>query len=757
MSASPVGPLSLTLQAFGLGNTPVRLHAARRWALLSVMAVTALAMSGCSEQAKPVATARAAEPQFVGSERCAGCHAEQFETWRQSQHRQAMQPATAENVLAPFNGESLRSHGVTSLFSRRDGQYQVRTEDADGRLKDFAVTHTFGVTPLQQYLVALPGGRLQALGLTWDTRPAAGGGQRWIDLYPATAPRANDPMHWTGAEHNWNYMCADCHTTNFRKNYDMASDTYRSSWSELGVGCEACHGPASNHLSWAERPRTATADPAMGLPVAFDGRRGATWTRDSVTGQPRRNGSRSAERELDVCARCHSLRSQITDEVTAADPLAQGFHLALLDPGLYWPDGQMRDEVYNHGSFLQSRMYAKGVVCSDCHEPHSQKLRVPGDGVCLQCHDAGRYTVKSHHMHDSGSTGARCAACHMPVQTYMQIDQRHDHSLRIPQPALSARIGAPNPCTDCHRDRSVAWAEQAIARAHPQRTTGFQTFGQSFADLEKGKAGAANAVLAIASDKSQPAIVRASAIQRLTYAGVGIEASALDVAMHDPSPMVRSAAAQAAGGRTDALMAMLSDPQRSVRITAITTLLQQSDPSTPPPAAPAFAAAKDDYLQALRFNGDRTEARSSLGQALAASGDNTGALAAYQGAIKLDRGNTAAYVGLADTYRILGDEANAERSLRTALSAGRDGRGAAMLALGLLQYRQGRRADALASLAESMRLEPDNVQIIYTYAVALHDLGKPAESMRVIERALARRPDAEVLRQLLEAYGRERG
>jgi len=692
---------------------------------------------------------------------CTGCHAEEARSWSGSQHQVAMQTANDQTVLAPFRGESMREPGVNSSFSRRDGAFQVRTSDVDGALKDFAVRYTFGVAPLQQYLVELPRGRLQALGLSWDTRPAQEGGQRWLDLYPASAPGAKDPSHWTDLDHNWNYMCADCHATNLRKNYDAASDTYHTTWSEIGVGCEACHGPASNHVDWAKHTPQSRTDPSKGLVIRLDERRGVTWTRDAQTGQPRRNGPLTtphelAARELDVCARCHSRRSQFTDAVTAADPIAQGFHVALIEPGLYFPDGQMRDEVYNIGSFMQSRMHSAGVVCSDCHDPHSQKLRVPGDGVCLQCHDGSRYAATSHHMHAAESSGARCAACHMPVQTYMQIDQRHDHSLRIPQPAASARIGAPDACTGCHRNRSAAWAEQVIARSHPQRATPFQTFGPAFAALQSGKAGAADAVEALFRDKAQPEIVRASAIQLLADAGATMQPADLASAVHDPSPMVRAAGALAANGDANLLGPLLGDPLLSVRIAAVTGLMQSGDATSSALAGPAFERAKGEYLQALRFNADRPESRTSLGQTLAAAGDTAGAITAYQGAISLDRAYTAAYVGMADTYRRLGDEAKAEKSLRDARAFGRDQQGAVMLALGLLQYRQGNKVDALASLAEATRIEPDNVEILYTYAVALHDLGKPAESLRLIAKALARHPDDASLRQLQSAYAQER-
>lgn len=254
-------------------------------------------------------------------------------------------------------------------------------------------------------------------------------------------------------------------------------------------------------------PRLAVSH---GLVPQLDERRGTSWSRKPVSGLPVRNRPRASEREIEVCGRCHSRRSQLTDDVTAADSLHDGFRVALLEPGLYWPDGQMRDEVFNYGSFLQSRMYAQGVTCGDCHEPHSGRLRAGGDGVCLQCHEP-KLATPAHHFHPVESAGARCAACHMPTTVYMQIDARHDHAFRIPRPDLSASLGTPNACTNCHGDRSPQWAVDAIRAHYPRPRRGLQSFGVAFAALERHEPGAARDVAAIATDAGQPAIVRASA------------------------------------------------------------------------------------------------------------------------------------------------------------------------------------------------------------------------------------------------------
>ena len=320
------------------------------------------------------------------------------------------------------------------------------------------IKYTFGVSPLQQYLVEFPDGRLQALPIAWDTRPMEQGGQRWFHLYPEEQITHDDELHWTRAAQNWNFMCADCHSTGVRKNYDPVADRFETQWAEIDVACEACHGPASRHLAWAEAKEAGKPwdeDENKGLTVRLDERRDITWTVDPATGNAVRSKPRTSERELEVCAQCHARRGQIAEDYVPGKPFLDDYRPALLEPPLYYADGQQRGEVYKWGSFLQSKMYAKGVTCSDCHEPHSGKLRASGNAVCTGCHLQGKYDTAEHHHHPPGSAGAACAACHMPTTTYMVIDPRHDHSLRVPRPDLSVEFGTPNPCTGCHTDRDA--------------------------------------------------------------------------------------------------------------------------------------------------------------------------------------------------------------------------------------------------------------------------------------------------------------
>ena len=346
-------------------------------------------------------------PAFVGSPACAGCHQTETALWKESQHKHAMQHATAASVLGNFDDASFDYFGVQSRFLKKDNKFFVETDGPDGKLVTFEVKYTFGIDPLQQYLIEFPDGRIQALSIAWDSRPKDQGGQKWFHLYPNEQIKHDDVLHWTRLNQNWNFMCAECHSTGVKKNYDAANDRFRTTWAEISVGCEACHGKGSRHVNWAHSQRSwfgKDDDPRKGLAVLLNERDGITWQLDPKTGNPQRSVAPAVtRREVETCGLCHARRGEFSEEWVPGQPLSDTHAVSLLARGLYHADGQMRDEVYNYGSFKQSKMFAAGVTCSDCHEPHSAKLRAADDSVCLQCHASGKYEVASHNGHSGVS------------------------------------------------------------------------------------------------------------------------------------------------------------------------------------------------------------------------------------------------------------------------------------------------------------------------------------------------------------------
>lgn len=677
---------------------------------------------------------QAQAPHYVGAASCAECHAAESAAWTGSHHDLAMQEATDATVLGDFGGTQFTYAGVTSEFFRRDGRFVARTDGPDGTLADFEIRYVFGVEPLQQYLVELPGGRLQALSVAWDTRPAEQGGRRWFHLYPDEQIRHDDELHWTGPQQNWNYMCAECHSTDLRRNYDAATGAYATSWSEIDVSCEACHGPGSAHV----------AAGGKGSIVRFDERRGVSWIVDPTSGKPARSVARTSQRELDTCARCHSRRGQVWEDYVPGRPIGETHRVALLDTGLYFADGQIRDEVYEYGSFLQSRMHQAGVGCSDCHDPHSLKLRAPGAAVCATCHQADRYASREHHRHEPGSAGSDCLECHMPGRNYMVVDHRRDHSLRVPRPDLAALAGAPDACTDCHRERKPAWAAAQLREWLGRDPAGLQTYAEALHAGDTGAAGARQALMRLAGDAWQPGIARASALSRLDRITSQEDLAALTRLLGSSNPLVRRAAVAAHRNlppeMRGELFAVLDDPVRDVRLEAVPLLADLPDSRLEPGQRVRRDRAIDEYVASQRVNAERPESQLNLGLLWAALGRYQEAEAALQRAILLDPRFVPAIVNLADLYRAMGREAEAAEALREGL---RSSPQAAALhhSLGLLLIRTDRRAEALGELKLAAEQAPGEPRYSQVYAVALADAGRAAEAIAVLRAALMRQPN----------------
>lgn len=695
-------------------------------------------------------------PTFVGERVCASCHPMEAAAWNASHHRHSMQRASESTVLGDFASATYTDSGVTSTMFRRDGTYVMRTDGPDGVLHDYEIAYTFGVEPLQQYLIAFPGGRFQSPELAWDSRPAARGGQRWFHLYPGERIDHTDSLHWTGVAENWNYMCADCHSTNVRKAWSAQTGTYATRFDEISVSCEACHGPGSRHVVWA---LGGTGD-HEGLAISLDERRGVSWSRDPTTGTPRRSRARTSDREIEMCARCHSRRELLHEDFVHGQSLFEDYQVALLDEDLYYADGQIKGEVYEYGSFVQSRMYAEGVTCSDCHDPHTGKLRAPGDGVCLQCH-AKAYAAPSHHFHRTESIGARCTSCHMPVSTYMVVDRRRDHGLRVPRPDLTVKLGVPNPCNGCHADRSAAWAARTVETWYGHVPTGFQQFAEALAAGRQGAPGAEHQLTALIANHGQPSIARASAIALLQAPESPTVLPTVRAALTDSSALVRAAAVRALAdasptARAAMLAQSLEDPVRAVRLEAATAMAGAPGELLAPAGRTALQQATAELVARYELGGDRPQAHVALATLYANERDLDRAEAELRRALAIDPTFVPASINLADLYRATGRDADAEACLREAL-ARVPGDSELRNALGLVLVRQQRMSEALGLLAAAAHDGADDPRREYVYAVALHDTGDVHGALRELEQVLRRHPyDRDSLTALV-AYDQEEG
>ena len=580
-----------------------------------------------------------------------------------------MQVADSATVLGDFSGGSLVHFGDTTRMRREGGSWVMNATAADGTHRDFPVRYTFGVRPLQQYVTELPGGRFGVLPPAWDARPRAAGGQRWLDLRPGEPIRPGDELFWTHPSQIWNHQCAQCHTTGWRKDYQVRTDSFASGWSEIGVGCEACHGAGSAHVAQA---RAGTwRDSAFGLPVAFRQRTGVTYGWDRAGNRPVRSTAPPAFRaETETCAACHSRRATMWDGDPPGGPLLQTHRLTLLGAPFYFADGLIREEVYEYGSFLQSRMYAAGVTCSDCHEPHNLRLRADGNALCGSCHLAARYDAPSHTMHRAGTRGSACVDCHMPTRTYMQVDVRRDHSLQVPRPDLTVSAGSPNACQLCHAARGPEWAARAVARTfgpnRPPRVPSVEAF-------TLGNLGhpAAESLLMRVARSPAPAIVRATALEYLVRYQDPRSLEVVQEGLASPEPLVRLGAL-AALARMPALerlsfaVPLLRDSVRAVRLDAAATLAGIPAERLAPRERDALSDALAEYRASELRNGDQPWSWLNLGLIAAQQGDAAGADSAYRAALRRDTTFIPALVNLADLYREQGRDGDGEPLLQRA-------------------------------------------------------------------------------------------
>ena len=731
---------------------------ARPWLLLAALLCSATAPAespvapGASPRMQPAAG-------FVGAEVCAGCHRQQYRDWQGSHHDLAMQRATEATVLGDFDDARFHYNGVESRFFRDGTAFRVRTDGPTGELREYPVEYTFGVYPLQQYLLALPGGRLNALSIAWDSRPADAGGQRWFHLYPGQAIDAADPLHWSGPWHNWNSRCAACHSTNLQKNPDPGSLSYRTTWSELDVACEACHGPGRSHVDSARADRLDAAGNA-GFPVAL----AATGQWRLAPGQHTATNlaapATAASAQVDSCGRCHSRRADL-GEYRHGRPLLDSHRPSLLEAPLYHPDGQILDEVYVYGSFLQSKMYRTGVVCSDCHHPHDNQLRAPGNAVCAQCHRAAVFDAPSHHHHPAGSSGSLCANCHMPETVYMEVDPRRDHSMRIPRPDLSVALGTPNACNQCHRERQPDWALAALARwgqrfgdtaTHPAR---------ALAQARRGDARAVPALGQLVRDDDEAVIRRATAMTALGRFGGRESWNSARLLLQSADPMLRMAAVRALEflplqQRWQVLQPLLADPSRAVRMELAPLLAELPLAQLAPEQAGQVSALHSEYLQVLHRDADLPGVQLQLAAFHRARRQWQQAESAHLQALRIDPHSPAALLSLADLYRALQRDSEARELLRRAITVS-PREPAAHHALGLLETRAGHPGQALAHLRRAAQLEGGATRYRYVYAIALHDSGATADAIRQLQEVYDEAPENPEILLALADYCREDG
>jgi len=647
-----------------------------------------------------------------------------------------MQPASNDTVLGDFDDVTVKFHGIETRLYREGAEFKVATAGNGGKPGVFSIKYTFGHYPLQQYLVDIGKGHLQALNIAWDSRVADQGGQRWFHLQDEEDIDPEHPFFWTRHFQNSNSRCIECHSTRVRKNFDPTNLTYDTNWSEIGVGCEACHGPASQHVALAKENQLSAEI------TGFDKQRkpmpGWAFRGNDNIASPSGPGD---NRHIDTCGGCHSRRSSTGDAIPGA-AFHDQYRLALLDQGLYFADGQIEDEVFVMGSFLQSKMHAKGVTCSNCHNVHSGKLIAEGNALCAQCHKPGRFDSSEHHRHQPGSAGALCVNCHMPERLYMSVDLRRDHSFTIPAPELSIRSNSPNACTNCHQGKIDAWASKSITDwGMPDRQNIWAEINQG---LDQQDVLMFRDYARHSSELELNPIRQATLISKLAGFPSQLAVDTAAQQLNNPDPLIRRAAVTALRSipmqlRWQWLSPLIDDPVKVVRLEVASVLadalnqLQGED-------AEHLNTLIEEYRESLDYNADSPAGQLSIGNLEASLGYSILAENAYLRSLEIEPHYVPTLINLADLYRSSGRDHESREILLHALRVAPESANTNH-AYALFLVRAGKQNEALTYLETTIRLQDTTPRHIYVYAVALDSHGETGKAMETIAAASKRWPN----------------
>jgi predicted CXXCH cytochrome family protein len=683
---------------------------------------------------------QASTAQFVGGHTCLECHETEYQSWTGSDHDNAMDTAIASSVLGDFNNAEFERNGFTSRFYTKDGKYFVHTRGPGGVPGDFQIAYTFGVKPLQQYLIPFEDGRLQCLPITWDTER-----KRWYHLadsvYKGQEIHPDDWLYWTNNAQNWNGMCAECHSTNLQKNYNPKTHAYHTTWSEIDVSCEACHGPGSVHNQWA----------------AIDSARRPEISNYGLVVQ---TGNISSKQLVDQCAYCHARRTSYGNFVHPRKELFDIIEPQLPIEPNYYPDGQIRDEDYVYSSFTQSKMHRNKVRCTNCHDAHSLKLKKEGNDLCMQCHEAEKYNTYQHHFHKTFNEegeplvlaggkkiiavgeGAQCVNCHMPGQYFMGVDFRRDHSMRIPRPDLSDQLGTPNACTQCHTDKTSQWAARYTEKWYGKSKRSH--FGKTFSLAAKNDTAAVRGLLKIINNNNAAPLVKASAVHYLVHFPSPETQQTNRDLLKDPSALVRKEAvrnfrpANSDDLRTT-LVPLLNDPTMMVRMEAANRLSALPYSAFDTVSLQKLQTSTREYINAMEYSADFATSRHNLGNLYSMLGQDEKAIENYREAIRIDNLFYPSKVNLAMLYNKVGNNREAESLLQEVVDEYPE-MGDIYYSLGLLQAEMGKYDQSVQNLQTASGLIPLQARVWFNLFKLLDFKQSPAKAAEALNKSLELEP-----------------
>lgn len=692
--------------------------------------------------------------EYTGNEKCQSCHQQEYKEYLSSNHYHAMDTALGDKVRADFNNTYFIYFGDTSFFYKKGDAYFVRTKDSDGVKKEFAISYTFGWYPLQQYIVKFNDGRMQVLPFCWDTRPKENGGQHWFHLYGANEKiLPGDELFWTGYNQNWNHMCADCHTTGLQQNFDFDNNSFHTAWYANRVTCESCHGPASNHIKWTENKDES--DTLKGFTFSLY-EKNVEWIMDNAKGIAYRNKPPANDLLVQTCARCHARAEHIDGNYIHGQSIFNTHIPAELNTDFYHTDGQQLGEDYEYGSFLQSKMYAMGVTCNNCHNTHSGQLKLAGNAVCSQCHSPQVFDVPQHTNHPVNTAGAQCISCHMPSKNYMQIDARLDHKIFIPRPDLSTKLNTPDACSSCHADKTKSWVVNAFEKWYGEKIKQKPViYGELLSKVNKYEEKGDSAMIQLLAANAYPSIVQATAmLQAYNYTSPAI-AEPLTQSLSSGNDLLRYYSLRAisnfpAEQITAQVSPLLADATLAVRAEAARILAPVND-KLDAASKQKFDTAIAEYINIQKFNGNRPESYMNTGIVLQEMQKFTDAQQMYELGIKRFPKFEALYINLADVYRNGNRDDLCESTLQKVLAIN-PSNAVALQSYGFLLVRKNKTDEAISYLKKAADMQPAEADYSYSYAVALFSTGKTKEAVSLLENFQKKNPNNPIIINTLISF-----
>ena len=654
---------------------------------------------------------------YVGDQSCKKCHTTEFKEWKQSHHYMSMLPPNDSTVKGDFNNVTFTADGVTSRFFKKGSKFFINTEGDDGKNHDFEVKYIFGFTPLQQYLIQFPGGRMQVPRLSWDVNK-----KKWFNQYAGQKIPSHDWLHWTGNAQNWNTMCASCHSTNLKKNYDVKTDTYKTSYNIINVSCESCHGAGNQHVDFMN------GDYKSGKKVA-----GSFLKLAKNSGQTE---------ELNTCAPCHARMSELDGSHIDSKEIMDNYIPQIPDTEFYHADGQVDDEDYIYTSFLQSKMFHKGVTCSSCHNPHSTKLKRIGNLTCTQCHITNQYDTPKHTFHPKGSPSAQCVSCHMPGKVYMGNDLRHDHSFRVPRPDLSVKYGTPNACSNCHKDKSEKALADAVIKWYGSKRK--YHFSEDLIPGSRLDANSEKHLTNLIDNKFVPKIIKATATFYLGDIPTQTSLNTILKRLASKDAQIRyralrSLASFPVDNWRDAVGPLLSDKVRAVRIAAADLYITIPVEQLSSQYAKAFSLAKAELEKSLIYQTDFSTGNVMLADYYMKLKDYDKAEKFYLRGLKKDSNMNYALLNLSAAYNSQGKNVQALKTLELAVK--NDSKNERIFYnMALLHNEMNNIPAAEKSFAKAVELKSINPRVYYNYGLLLNQNKKIKQAETVLLKGITLNP-----------------